>query len=403
MQGYPADATPVNTATPQFYPAAPITRRSGVRLAAGWQQPAAIWTRPAGKGQPHTRVENTFWSEGIARQLGPIPSGVYFYLRSLADANAQCWPSPRRIALEIGASQSSVKRALRTLASLGLIDVGECFQEGTHENATNLYTLLPLSSFRAPSHPGPTLGHTEPTKTAEVCSHRTPNKNQPFSEQKPNNNARRTQKAPPEPPPPPEASVVAASLRPDNHTHPSQCEQLDAALLAQVLAVGVKPAVARALLAGHTPEQIAAQLEMLDAREPRNPAAVLVQAIRQDWSPPAKYLQRQAAQEAKISASEARDAQSKARDAEAQQKAAEAAQRAQAEDESARLDAEWQAMPEIERAPIERALAAHFAAMPSFLRRADALAAQRRNLQRGLNLPMPSAGRGGPLFQSIST
>ncbi len=40
--------------------------------------------------------------------------------------------------------------------------------------------------------------------------------------------------------------------------------------------------------------QVAAQLEYLPSRNPHDPAAMLVEAIRNNWAPPASYLKTQA-------------------------------------------------------------------------------------------------------------
>lgn len=181
------------------------------------------------------------------------------------------------------------------------------------------------------------------------------------------------------------APVVVPELRLDDK-QPSEHKPLDEALLPQVLAVGVKPPVARALLADHAPELIRAQLEMLPERDAKNPAAVLVKSIREDWTPPAPVLARQKAQETAHRATQQQTAQREALAASERQKtqnrAQEAAQREEAEALAAHLDAEWEAMAEPERAPIQRALDAHFKARPSFLGGPGSVAAERRRLQR---------------------
>jgi len=64
-------------------------------------------------------------------------------------------------------------------------------------------------------------------------------------------------------------------------------------LVAQLLKVGVTASVARRLVAEYGP-QVQTQLAYLPYRDSHNPPAMLVEAIRNDWAPPASYLKAQA-------------------------------------------------------------------------------------------------------------
>ena len=46
---------------------------------------------------------------------------VYMYLKDRADSEGRCWPAIRTIALELGLSRSTVKRALDDLCRAGLL------------------------------------------------------------------------------------------------------------------------------------------------------------------------------------------------------------------------------------------------------------------------------------------
>ena len=46
---------------------------------------------------------------------------VYMYLKDRADSEGRCWPAIRTIALELGLSRSTVKRALDDLYGAGLL------------------------------------------------------------------------------------------------------------------------------------------------------------------------------------------------------------------------------------------------------------------------------------------
>lgn len=155
--------------------------------------------------------------------------------------------------------------------------------------------------------------------------------------------------------------------------------ELDEALLAQVLAQGVKEPVARGLLDKYSAQTVQIHLNCLMDRGPRDPAATLVKSIKDNWSLPSNYLQRQEAQEARQQAQKRADEDKAARALEAQQRAATAQQQSE---EEARLDAEFEAMPEPERARIEHTARGRLGVLGAAGRAPAALNAMRRNLQR---------------------
>ena len=63
-------------------------------------------------------------------------------------------------------------------------------------------------------------------------------------------------------------------------------------LVGQLVEIGVTASVAKRLIAKYG-SQIQAQLAYLPYRNPHDPAAMLVEAIRNDWAPPASYLKAQ--------------------------------------------------------------------------------------------------------------
>ncbi len=75
-------------------------------------------------------------------------------------------------------------------------------------------------------------------------------------------------------------------------------------LLHQLTDIGVSPPVARRLLT-QDPDAVARQLEYLPYRDPNDPPAMLVEAIRNSWAPPASYLKARADQEQARRAAEA--------------------------------------------------------------------------------------------------
>ncbi len=89
-----------------------------------------------------------------------------------------------------------------------------------------------------------------------------------------------------------------------------------AALMSSLVDVGVTRATAEKLVRQY-PERIADQLDYLPYRSAQDPAALLVEAIRGDWKPPALYLQAQAeAEEARREAEERRQVEEKRREKE---------------------------------------------------------------------------------------
>lgn len=66
---------------------------------------------------------------------------VYMYLKDRSDAEGRCWPAIKTIALELGLSRSTVKRALEDLCKAGLLQKDPRWREnGSY--TSNLYKLL---------------------------------------------------------------------------------------------------------------------------------------------------------------------------------------------------------------------------------------------------------------------
>ena len=89
-----------------------------------------------------------------------------------------------------------------------------------------------------------------------------------------------------------------------------------AALLARLVEAGITRSVAEKLVRQY-PDRIAEQVEYLPYRSAQDPAALLVEAIRSGWQPPALYLQAQAeAEEARQEAEERRQVEARRREQE---------------------------------------------------------------------------------------
>ena len=98
------------------------------------------------------RGRQTFWIDDrvidrFAPVMGHYPFGdaalaVYFVLARRANRDGHSWPRLELIARESGNSERTVQRAFRLLEVLGLIEVTLCYEQGSHRQTSNLYTLL---------------------------------------------------------------------------------------------------------------------------------------------------------------------------------------------------------------------------------------------------------------------
>ena len=65
---------------------------------------------------------------------------VYMYLKDRADSEGRCWPAIRTIALELGLSRSTVKRALHDLEQHGYLKKASRHRPNG-SSTSNLYTV----------------------------------------------------------------------------------------------------------------------------------------------------------------------------------------------------------------------------------------------------------------------
>ena len=65
---------------------------------------------------------------------------VYMYLRHQANSDGQCWPSERRIALDLSISKSTVKRAIADLKNGGYIKIEQRYRK-SGAKSTLLFTV----------------------------------------------------------------------------------------------------------------------------------------------------------------------------------------------------------------------------------------------------------------------
>lgn len=151
-------------------------------------------------------------------------------------------------------------------------------------------------------------------------------------------------------------------------------------LLERMLGLKVSPEVARELLSTVGPEDLRLQLDCLESREPRDPAAVFVKAAREGWDAPAKYLQAQERRQRFGGRTQsAREFHEAAR---AAQKAAEREVQAQADAETQSLDALWETLDAATRRSIEDAARERLGVLGRSGRASAAQDAMRRTLLR---------------------
>ena len=75
-----------------------------------------------------------------ASDLSHRAKSVYMYLKDRADSEGRCWPAIKTIALELGLSRSTVKRALDDLVRTGLLRKDPRWREnGSY--TSNLYQI----------------------------------------------------------------------------------------------------------------------------------------------------------------------------------------------------------------------------------------------------------------------
>jgi hypothetical protein len=175
----------------------------------------------------------------------------------------------------------------------------------------------------------------------------------------------------------------------DSEESQEEHRELDEVLLLRRMAAArVAGEVARDLLRRVPHADIARQLDWLPDREAKNPAAVFVKAVRENWAAPAPVVERIEAQER---AKKSRAAQDTEKSRKAQERDFTARKKAAAEEESARLDAAWEKFDAATRSRIESQARARLGVLGHAGRAPAALLAMRRNLQRELeSAPQPA-------------
>ena len=74
---------------------------------------------------------------------------VYLYLVQRANSDGQCWPSERRIAMDLSMSKSTVKRAIADLVKSGYIRTEQRYRKSGAKSSL-LYTIPNFEKYRHP-------------------------------------------------------------------------------------------------------------------------------------------------------------------------------------------------------------------------------------------------------------
>ena len=90
------------------------------------------------------------WFESIYSDNLPSRAvAVYMYLAQRANSDGQCWPSERRIALDLSISKSTVKRAIADLVKSGYIRTEQRYRK----NGAKSSLLFTVTNLKKSSYP----------------------------------------------------------------------------------------------------------------------------------------------------------------------------------------------------------------------------------------------------------
>lgn len=347
MELHHTDATRVNT-PPQVSP----------RPADGLAAPVSFQPR-----RNFFKVSNDA-SATLSPVVGAVAFNIWLNLCRRADKDGVCFPSVPRIAADCGISEATARRHLKILCTANVIEKTHDYVARTYANRStlqwksNTYRLLPFAGWaldrvtRKPRSSAFVVVEKDTTRpknesrggvktdvpVASKCVTNNTQAEQNSFEANTSNSAAR------------EKIVVVdfENLTGNTGNNPAK----NPAIVTELKAAGVSPKVAAELVRDHAPAEIRRQLDCLSDRNPKNPAAVLVQSIRGAWTNPLSYASRlEAAQREE----NARREQSAADAANARKRATEREIEAREGERTARLDAAWQQLDESTRARIDAA------------------------------------------------
>ena len=88
------------------------------------------------------------WFDSIYSDTLPSRAvNVYMYLVHRANSDGKCWPSERRIAMDLSMSRSTVKRAIDDLTRTGFIKVEQRYRQSGAKSSL-LFTVKDFEKYR---------------------------------------------------------------------------------------------------------------------------------------------------------------------------------------------------------------------------------------------------------------
>ena len=277
------------------------------------------------------RMDRAVRSSGLLAFLSPEEFQTLIALLTFVDESGRCELSSRTLAQTLNLSESQAQKRLRKLCQIRwhnrpLVvrendrDAGQflpgsyrimevegllALPDGTRQPAKGNHGSLSrdgvdagASSHVSSSGDGPKVESAEGNRDAirrqagkADAGKRTPTMEAPYisADHSPPANTRITGNS----------CVVAGNINKEHTTEDRRClhgvvnTDKRKRILRELLKHGVSGSTASQMLDKYPIERISGQLEMLPFRNAKEPAAMLIKAIRDDWAAPATYLSRQ--------------------------------------------------------------------------------------------------------------
>jgi DNA-binding transcriptional regulator YhcF (GntR family) len=251
-------------------------------------------------------THNNDFDSGLVASMTPAAYVVYSYLRRCCGNKSTCYPSVATISEKTGRHEKTVQRAIKELQKLGAI---EAEQNG---RKSYLFTLpLVVTEKRKNVRTLEKMSNELEKMSGENRKKCHPKNNSTYKQIENNNiqQTREREKAP--------APVVVVAHSMNETTTAVEAETIPAStcapksgipepksgipepspLLAQLQALNVHADIASELVQTQANE-VEQQLKYLPYRDAKNPAAVLVKSVKQNWEAPPAYPTPQSALQA---------------------------------------------------------------------------------------------------------
>ena len=228
--------------------------------AADHTQPQQVRFRDPTMGAGWTAVPNVVLKHP---HLAPAAKALYALILSYAWRQDRAWPGQARLAEDLGASERSIRSWLAELQAHGLLTITR-----RGRNLSNVYWLEPLTES-----PQDTVRQELPVGSANAAV--------PDRQHLPTNNTQAKKNS-------------LNNMQPTATALPaptSESSREQERLAARLASLGVTKRAATQLVTKYGAEACLRQCEWLPHRQARDPAAVLVKAIQEQWAAPAALEQ----------------------------------------------------------------------------------------------------------------